>query len=304
MMGGPSSKQLKPTVFLVCCHEVYRKQLKTILKRQKWIRQYDYQWVVIVDAFEELSSGSVEVTPDTEPIRVYASLSSKRTSLCGVRALAEAWEHDGMVKLVTFTIGGILLIDNREFGLTVGHVIEKVMFLQDSRSNADDEEDSDSSPFMTFEEEDDVKMTGHSSTESLAPVLEDVAGDDESSVVLDFDPSEEDGWVWDDLGHFHASTLSRSTMGRKQLDWSLVSLDPELETFQRPLINTLEIPTGGRVSINEFLQKPAIVGSNIWINAGSTGMVKGWLMDSLMVFHQHGKTFPVLQVISDQRLGM
>lgn len=54
MMGGPDPEQLRPTVFLVCCHETYRKQLKGTLKRQRWIREFGFQLVVIVDAFEEL----------------------------------------------------------------------------------------------------------------------------------------------------------------------------------------------------------------------------------------------------------
>lgn len=300
MMGGPSPKQLKPTVFLVCCHEAYRKQLKRILKRQKWIRQYDYQWVVVVDAFEELSFSSLEVTPGTDEIRVYVPLSSTRISLCGVQARAQTWPHDAPVR---FTIGGILLIDNKEFGLTVGHAVEKLILPQNGTSDDDDEEVSDSSPFMTFGEEDPVKMASVFSTESLASDLEDEVDHDESSIAWDFDPSQEDGLTWGNFGQFHASTISRSSMRRDQLDWSLVSLGPELKIFQRPLINTFEIPTGSRVSINKFLQKSAIVGSEVWINAGSTGLVKGWLMDTLVVFHKHGKTCPVLQVISDQALG-
>lgn len=108
MMGGPSPKQLrlKPTIFLVCCHEIYRKQLRTIMKRQKWMKEYGYQCVIIVDDFEELSFGNMHDISDTDVIHIEASLPKQKISLCGLGARAQARSHDTPVK---FTIGGSCL---------------------------------------------------------------------------------------------------------------------------------------------------------------------------------------------------
>lgn len=301
MMGGQSPKQLKPTIFLVCCHEVYRKQLRAILKKQKWMKEYGYQCVVIVDAFEELSHGSLEVTPGVDPIHVQASLSNENISLCGVQARAQARAEDGAVR---FTIGGILLIDNKAFGLTVGHVIKKLALAQDDITD-DDEDDSETSPFITFEDEDTVDMTSSSSPENNETALEfqDEADSGESTSETNFNSSFEDGRIWSHFGHFHVPTTSPSTASCGLRDWSLVSLDPELESLHHPLANSYDIPPGDRISINKFLKRSAITTSEVWINSGSTGMVRGWLMDSLVLFHQNGKTFQVLQVIAEQSLG-
>lgn len=303
MMGGPSPKQLRPTVFLVCCHEVYRKQLKATLKRQTWIREYGYQLVVIVGAFEELSFGSLGVTPGADSIRIQASFSYTNDSYCGMLVRARAREENESVR---FTIGGILLIDNKAFGLTVGHVVEKLILPHYDLSDHDDEDDSDSSPFITFEEEDSVKMRGLSSSRerALASQLQDVADRGESTIGRKSNTIQRDGLRWSHFGHFNASTTShRATASRNQLDWSLVSLCPELENDHGCLINSFGIPSGNHVTINKFLQRSALMGSEVWIKSGSTGVVRGWLMDSLVLFHQHGKTFQVLQVISDQPLG-
>lgn len=301
MMGGQSPKQLKPTIFLVCCHEAYLKQLRAILKRQKWMKEYGYQCVVIVDSFEELSYGSLEVTPGADSIRIQVSLSNKNISLCGVQARAQARAEDGAVR---FTIGGILLIENKAFGLTVGHVVKNLILPQDGTTD-DDEDDSEASPFITFEDEDTVNMTGLSGPKQIVPALEfrGVTDSIESTIERTSNSGTADEQTWSYLGHFHVPATSPSIASCSLLDWSLVSLDPELERFHRPLPNSYEIPPGDHISINKFLQRSAITRSEVWINSGSTGMVRGWLMDSLVLFHQNGKTFQVLQVIAEQPLG-
>lgn len=310
MMGGSSPKLLKPTIFLVCCHETYRKQLRTIMKRQKWMREYGYQCVVIVDAFEELSYGNMHDTPDTGLIHIQASLQTRKISLCGLQARAQTRSHDTPVK---FTIGGILLIDYRAVGLTVGHAVEKLILSQDCISDDENDDDDsfsitdDSSPFIGFEEEDLVKISGFSKAGNSAPSLElqGTASCENPTTVRDRGSSQQtEAGRWGHLGHFHAATARRSTVGRSRLDWSLVNIDSRLPTFDGPLINTLDLPTGDSIRINKFLQTSDIIGGEVWINAGSTGVIRGWLMDSPVLFHQYGKTFQVLQVISDIPLGM
>ncbi|KAL1882865.1 hypothetical protein Daus18300_000503 [Diaporthe australafricana] len=323
MMGGPGPNQLKPTVFLVCCHEAYRKQLRAILKRQKWMREYGYQCVVIVDAIWKPSLGSLDDIPDLLSIPVQAYLPNNKSTLCGLQAQARSRPNDAPVK---FTIGGVLLIDNKACGLTVGHVAEKLIPPQDGNNDdgdiddvdGDDDDDDDddndesamghgsSSPFIKFEDADSVGMTGLSSPKEDLSVAQpqDEASRDESTPL----PNSESGQIqsehdWHQFGYFDASTTARSTVSCSRLDWSLVSLDPGLETVHRPLINTLEMPTGDRIFINNFLEKSAIKGCEVWIYAGSKGLVRGWLLDSAALLHQDGKTFPVLQVISDKPLG-
>lgn len=159
MMGGPSPTQLTPTVFLVCCHELYRKQLRSILKRQKWMRAYRYQCVVIVDTLEDLSLDTLGNSPGTNQLLVEAFVPSGKTSWCGLKARAQF----GVYKQpINFTIGGILLIDGKAFGLTVKHGIERLISVDAASGDGSDDDDDEhaveesSSPFIDFQDRESI----------------------------------------------------------------------------------------------------------------------------------------------------
>ncbi|KAK7725216.1 hypothetical protein SLS63_008333 [Diaporthe eres] len=140
MMGGPSPTELKPTIFLVCCHKLYRKQLRKILKKQKWMTAYEYQFVVLVDAVENLSPDDLGDVHGTSQILVEAFVPSDKTCWSGLRARAQSLIHQ---EPIHFTIGGILLIDGEAFGLTTKHGIESLIPVDDGSSGDDDDDDDD-----------------------------------------------------------------------------------------------------------------------------------------------------------------
>lgn len=308
------------------------------MKKQEWLREYGYQCVVTVDEFKGLSSGSVDVTPGTDLITIQASSLSTIISLCGLQARARAPTHGEFVR---FTIGGILLIDNKAFGLTVRHVLEAHNTPQygaidddasdspgadghhtppespesfhdesdhdaqsDSEDPYDSEDESDSSPFITSEKEPSIQRQNISSSEEHASalVLLEVSDHFELHLEDNSDSNHASGLNLRNFGHFITST-SLSTARQKQLDWSLIKLTPELEDLHQPLTNTYETPSDNRVSINKFLQRSTRTSGEVWINCGTTGIVKGWLMALPVLLHQGGKTLQALQVMPDETLG-
>lgn len=70
-------------------------------------------------------------------------------------------------------------------------------------------------------------------------------------------------------------------------------------------LTNLRVPTHNltQVEIKSFLNSSSRTGGEVWINAGSSGLVKGWLVDCPALLHRHGKTIRLLQVVPDQPLG-
>lgn len=307
MMGGPSPTRLTPTVFLVCCHELYRKQLRSILKKQKWMREYKYQCVVIVDALEDLSLGTMGNTDATSQLLVEAFVPSGKTSWCGLKARAQS----GVSQLpIHFTIGGILLIDGEAYGLTVKHGIERLVSVDAASSDEDDDDDyaaeESSSPFISFQDAASIETQDHAETEKRASVFGSrmTATPSFTSLIDDITPERmHSGSEWRYFGRSHASDSAGSTISCGRLDWSLVKFEPQCEISQSSLVNTLVSSNNDYLEIKSFLGRSPRTGAEVSINTGSSGLVKGWLLDCPAMLHRHGKSFEVLQVVPDQPLG-
>jgi hypothetical protein len=153
MMAGPSDTDLKPTIVIVCCNEAHRKQLRKIFKVQKWISDYNYRCMVVVDSFRKYASGSK--LGEGRSVRV--RLSEESSTLCGVLS-----ELEQLVSLepISFTLGGVILIEGKPYGLTVGHVYESISNeFRSDLENTDEEdgglaedEDQYDSPFVIIED--------------------------------------------------------------------------------------------------------------------------------------------------------
>lgn len=307
MMGGPSPTRLTPTVFLVCCHELYRKQLRSILKRQKWMRAYRYQCVVIVDTLEDLSLRNSDNTEEATQLLIKAFVPSGHTSWCGLKAQA----HSGVDQQpITFTIGGILLVNGEAFALTVKHGLERLISVDGTSSNDSDDDDDDkeesSSPFINFQYAESIQTQDHEKTETRASVFGSQMMAPKSCTSLVDNAASEKPYSrseWCHLGQYNASDTVGSTIGLGRLDWSLLKVEPRCEISTSSLVNTLVTPTRDHIEIKSFLDRPAMTGGEVWINAGSSGPVKGWLVDRPALLHRHGRSFEVLQVIPDQSLG-
>jgi hypothetical protein len=61
MLAGPSKSQLRPSIIIVCCSSAYLKQLKKILRSQKWIGGYGYPCMVLVDPLKKLAGPEQEL---------------------------------------------------------------------------------------------------------------------------------------------------------------------------------------------------------------------------------------------------
>lgn len=307
MMGGPSPTRLTPTVFLVCCHELYRKQLRSILKRQKWMRAYKYQCVVIVDTLEDLSFRNSDNTDGITQLLVEAIVPSGHTSWCGLKARA----HSGVDQQpIGFTIGGILLIDGEAFALTVKHGIERLISVDaasgDDSDDDDDAKEESSSPFINFQDSGSIQTQEHKEIEQRTSVFGSQMKVPQSCTSLVDNAVPEKPYSrsqWRHFGQYNAYGTVGSAISFGRLDWSLLKVDPRCEISTSSLVNTLVTPTRDHIEIKSFLDRPAMTGGEVWINAGSSGPVKGWLVDRPALLHRYGRSFEVLQVIPDQPLG-
>lgn len=307
MMGGPSPTRLTPTVFLVCCHELYRKQLRSILKRQKWMRAYEYQCVVIVDTLEDLSLRNPGNTDGNTKLLIEAFVPSGHTSWCGLKARAHFRVDQ---QPITFTIGGIILIDGEAFALTVKHGLERLVSVDAASSNdSDDDDDANeesSSPFITFQDAGSIQMQDHDETETCTTVFgsQMMVPQSFTSLVDNAAPERPySGSEWRHFGQYNASDTGGSMISLGRLDWSLMKVEPRCELSTSSVVNTLVTPTRDHYEIKSFLDNPAMTGGEVWINAGSSGPVKGWLVDRPALLHRYGRSFMALQVIPDEPLG-
>lgn len=297
MMGGPSPTRLTPTVFLVCCHELYRKQLRSILKRQKWMRAYKYQCVVIVDTLEDLTLGALANTHSNSQLLVEAFVPSDKTSWCGLKARAQSRIYQ---EPINFTIGGILLIDSEAFGLTVKHGIDRLIHAYDDSSDHDDDPgvNDSSSPFISFHGTDDSHIPGDSETEKSVSALELQQTAPHVCMNLVNDDSLDKTHLGGErrlFGKSDSPQVKESTIVCGRLDWTLLKFEPPCEVPQSSLVNTLVTPSNDHLETKAFLETSTLTCGEVWINAGLSGPVKGWLVDCPALLHRHGKSFEVLR---------
>lgn len=271
------------------------------------MRAYKYQCVVIVDTLEDLSLRNSDNTEEATKLLIEAFMPSGHTSLCGLKAQA----HSGIDQQpITFTIGGIILIDGEAFALTVKHGIERLISVDAASSNDSDDDDDakeeSSSPFITFQDAGSIHTQDHEETEKRTSVFGSQTMDPQSCTTLVDNAVPEKPHFrseWRHFGQYNAYDTVGSTISFGRLDWSLLKLEPRCEISTSSLVNTLVTPTRDHIEIKSFLDSPAMTGGEVWINAGSSGPVKGWLVDRPAILHRYGRSFEVLQVIPDQPLG-
>ena len=284
MMAGPSPSQFKPSIVIVCCHEPHRKQLRKILKSQKWIAAYNYHCVILVDPLQQLFPGR-GANADETCWGVEAALPAGCSSLCGVLAYASGTSGQGQ-SVISFTIGGVLAIDGKSYGITAGHTFQyspkKVVEVLGDPSAAQDDGDSEDddqvceSPFVVF---DDVSSDGDSPISSDPSVMN-------SPVVYPDGSGSRGGSLADQLRNrikrevpmsvprIHIGTIrldSTSLLGGK-MDWALIELDEP----QRWASNTLPSTTGPRVKVTSLATTGTLECAHVSVHGGMTGLTGGW----------------------------
>ncbi len=302
MLAGPSVTSQKPAVLLVCCNEPHRKQLKKIIKSQKnWLSQYNYYFMVLIDKLQTLSGGRSPLVPG---LPLYSNLPTNSATLCGaavsVRDLSPANAH------AKFTVGGVLVIDRQAFGITVAHAMQTTSFdiapvdeensFEDSTEYSDDELD-DSSPFVTF---DDVPIIGEIPSSPGSPVTPSL--DQARPVTLgDAFPPTEQPRQNVRIGHLSATSIDYFglTPGLR-CDWALI----KIEEPHRWTPNTFTVPaSGAKVEVKSFAATSEKKSSDVWINAGFSGMKRGFMTDSEAYLQLGNQAFQARQIILDEPLG-
>ena len=302
MMAGPSVTAQKPAVLLVCCNEPHRKQLKKIIKSQKhWLSQYQYYFMVVIDKLQTLSGGRGRGVTG-QPL--YTSLPANSSTLCGgavsVQDLSPANAD------AKFTVGGILLIDRQAFGITVAHAmqttssnlppVDEEQNLEDSTEYSDDGLD-DSSPFVAFDDVPIEETSGFlrslvtpSLHQARAVTLRDVPSPIEQSLrrnVL--------------IGHLSTTSMDYfELMPGVRCDWALI----KIEEPHRWTSNTLTVPaSGAQLEVKSFAVTTEKKACEVWINAGFSGMKRGFMTDGEAYLHLGNQPFQARRIVLDEPLG-
>jgi hypothetical protein len=316
MMAGPCEANFKPTVVIICCNEVHRKQLRKIFKAQRWISDYKYHCMVIVDSFEKYSGGIRRLGSKS----VRARLSDDCPTLCGVLAEFEDSDH---MELTSFTLGGIVLIRDRPFGLTVGHILdsssqgdssdsEKANDVEDDSPN--EEEHSVESPFIFIERSDEVRAINSDDAlsdevplnmEKQLPWCSELDG----PYGINWQPSTSTVSNWSSIGSLYRleapspSQLlhpgSDQDTPRKS-DWALIEI-PNQNYWH---VNTYFPPgENAAVLVDSILQESNISQRQVWLNAGVSGIMSGLLSEVDVHLRLGDFVFSAKRIVLDRGLG-
>jgi len=320
MMAGPEryAASMRPTIILTCFHENNEKKLNKIMKKEDWLYEHSYPWVVVLDSFVTYSLG--EHIEDERDVLVRVLVHPWTATLCGILAQADAGDNRSVAK---FTIGGIITAGGKPYGLTVGHVLRRLVEQRASHNYAEDPNDSQSesenegvsNPFLKF----DASKRDRSSlsqrlvlpqakNQEFARRTEPAYGEARGTRYHG-DLAEEEEWNTI-LGEFilgrenpTALNLTRS-VPTQNLDWALIDLrksglNPELYES-----NTIQLPgQEDPVEIMEVLRKPVATRSDVSINAGVSGVVQGRMTDCSVTLCFEQGAVELRQVIPDKPLG-
>lgn len=315
MMAGLAPSSLKPSVVLVCCSPDSQKQLKKILKTQKWLSEYEYHFLVIVDRVWELSGDDEEVGDGSS---VEAWNVADTSSLSGIAARSRSYSGSA----TTFTIGGVITVNGSLYGLTAGHVFRREAhdsgFESESPEggstsdldrgfegcDADDtEDDDDDSPFVSFTVA-TREGPSHSRTEGEGHAQTPTTPwkNPDQQII----PPRALGVM--NLGHpsVIGSFYQPFGVSGHHLDWALINLqDPYPSEWRRNVLSLpgslAKVTISGTVNDAE-LQDPKLR-REVWINSGMSGLVRGRLLHSPTSLLLRGNLCEAWQVLVDTPLG-
>ncbi|KAM7183659.1 hypothetical protein V8F20_012533 [Naviculisporaceae sp. PSN 640] len=304
MMAGPSPVQLKPSIVMVCCNEPHRRQLKKLLKTQKWISAYNYHCIVLVDPLQQLMDGSSDFSDRDETVwLVDAAVPTGSVSLCGAKARGRAVVR-GEQKMVSFTIGGVIAIRDRNYAITAGHAFRPIDMKSQARhlvpdiavgdyQGSDDEQDEDpesESPFVIFDDDDDADTRGSPTSTHLSPEEFSIhahqgyipfAHAPSSQVTADCPMLDERRFqeheTWIHVGII--AMYSAKHHGRKR-DWALIDLE---EPHRWSTNATLPVPSRGinsSLAVKSFAQETSFQAMSVWIQGGASGGTRAWSNNS------------------------
>lgn len=317
MMAGPCETNFKPTVVIICCNEPHRKQLRKIFKAQRWISDYKYHCMVIVDSLEKYSDGIRRPGPKS----VRARLSDDFPTLCGVLAEFEDSDH---LELTSFTLGGIVLIQDRPFGLTVGHILNSnpqgdYSDSENANNGVEDdspneEEHSVESPFIFIEGSDEVReIDNDDALSDEVPLNTETqlhsCSELDDPYGINWQPSTSKVSNWSSIGSLYGlETPSPSQLlylgsdqdTPRKSDWALIEI-PNQKYWHA---NTY-LPPGENAAalVDSILQESNITQRQVWVNAGASGIMSGFLSEVDVHLRLGDSVFNAKQIILDRGLG-
>lgn len=190
LLVGKKPDKLKPCVLITCGDNGTRKQVEKLYKRLKWLREVLKHREMMFLALTRkvvLSGGSRLQRPvyGATNSRCFIEISANTTTLCGQRV------HIPMKESLSpsyCTLGGVIRIGDRLYGLMAGHPFAKDKEIKDnldaedesrivsSTSASEASEDSDS-PILFDENDPDSlssALTADNFFESITPDVEDL----------------------------------------------------------------------------------------------------------------------------------
>lgn len=328
MVAGPSKSNLRPSIIIVCCNEPNRKRLKKMLKTQKWIAAYGYFCLVLVNPIEELSGPENHLA--CRPYEVWTE--QDPATLSGLSAYTKKDDDGPTIRL---TIGGTIFVDDELYALTARHPI--VAFsspgtygngstdsLVDLPSIWDTDDSEPTSPFVSFDsaessdESDDDSELSSSSLEIQAmskkddhrsAMWEDGAAqtspgrDQPEAPTLEL-PAHREIQSAKKIGSIVMDLPDCSNARQNRLDWALIRLDEGLDEMSS---NSFQVPGDQKVQYiteaSSMQNDCTRTVSEVWINAGVSGMVRGQITQGLTSLHWNGAIFDAERIALDHPLS-
>lgn len=289
IMAGPRPNCLRASVVITCCGESAAKRVRKVVKRLKWLKDFDVPCAVVVDTVH-LYSQEHQQTGDPTPT-IEAQLPPNPTTLCGQR-IRKCSLQDNPGPFCT--LGGLILVEGFPFGMTVEHTFEvgfEVSGLQGAHEDqlgtigdlSSDHTESES-PFISFDDEND----GDTFENSFQPLHESTglpnvvpidSGCDEP--VAHQHQEDLEGVVYRRIGKVLPSIRRDEVAVRHSNDWALVEID-DPSSF---LLNEIKLPTqNASMIIGDMVSEHFQDEGHVYVVLASGVVRAGWLMPSPVSF--------------------
>lgn len=282
----------KAAIVLTCCNKDNKKQLQKIVRTQRKFdaRQTELSKYPVIVHLGEAARRIADEDSGIEDMAdggLHAYVPDNTTTLSGIVA-----DYSGPFwDTVRFTIGGTILVSGVPYLLTAGHPFPRDSFgdwgyndvcsedewwgAHGSEEDDSDETDSDNeSLYAIFNSDEEPQHTPPESATEVPHPEEDITwpslskeSDKSTRIPLREFP-------------FHANLREpwpSATSRTLDHDWALIPLQHE---HMQWTANLLSIP-GQRfpkeVTMYKDLEEPKLGSTEVWINAGVSGLQKGWL---------------------------
>jgi hypothetical protein len=306
MMIGSRPDCLKASVVITCCGESATKRVRKVVKRLKWLRDFDVPCAVVVEMVD-LYSHHQRTTGHTPGIE--AQLPPDPTTLCGVH-IRNYFCGPGPV----CTLGGLILVEGYPFGLTVEHAFQADLENSDPQnanedqlsSGADDICDDDEpaeSPFVSFGNESD-SPTSQNSLQSLleCPQLPNfgVTGPGHDGQAAHPDETGLKDMVYSRIGNALPSIGRNALVVHPSSDWALIEIDDPSYFF----LNEIKLPgRDASIIIEDVVSDDFQTEGQVHLILARGGVRAGWLMSSPALLKAGNSVMDTRLIIMDRKLG-